>query len=123
VTEQTISKLEDRRTILKLEIFELDQAKARALHFAGMSAKDGGTTVEETNARTARIAVDRKVLDSELATIEIQLAEMTAALPITLKAANLKDIISLFESAFQQKTPPPSAVAALDRLRTLARIK
>ncbi len=72
----TIRDLEDQRQTLLLRQIDLDEAKSRVLKLARLYPTYGGITVEETNLRTAKIAADRKLVDSALADIETRLAEL-----------------------------------------------
>jgi hypothetical protein len=119
----TISDLEDRRAILLLKTLELDQARDRALVMGRMEPKLGGTTLDETNARAAKIAIEQRAISTELVELEISIAEMVAVQPIVLKGSDLADIIGLFEYAFNARTPSGAVLAALDRLRRLAHLQ
>jgi hypothetical protein len=79
--QQTIRDLEDKRQTLLAHQIELDEARSIAFKRARLTPKHGGTTADETNAQTGKIAAERSVVDSELASIEATIAEMTAVLP------------------------------------------
>jgi hypothetical protein len=117
----TIRDLEDQRQTLLLRQIDLDEAKSRVLKLARLYPTYGGITVEETNLRTAKIAADRKLVDSALADIETRLAELTRVLPVTLTVSDLTDIVSLFEYTFSGKTPPAAVAAMLVRLKNLTK--
>jgi len=117
----TIHDLEDQRQTLLLRQIDLDEAKSRVLKLARLYPTYGGITVEETNLRTAKIAADRKLVDSALADIETRLAELTRVLPVTLTVSDLTDIVSLFEYTFSGKTPPAAVAAMLGRLKNLTK--
>ncbi len=117
----TIHDLEDQRQTLLLRQIDLDEPKSRVLKLARLYPTYGGITVEETNLRTAKIAADRKLVDSALADIQTRLAELTRGLPVTLTVSDLTDIVSLFEYTFSGKTPPAAVAAMLGRLKNLTK--
>jgi hypothetical protein len=117
----TMTDLEDRSQQLRMSIIDLEEAQGRVLKLGRLDPAHGGITCDEMNSRTAKIAAERKPIDSELAALEKAIAEATAAQPVEFKSSHLTDIITLFEFAFTGKTPPPAAIAALERLRTLSK--
>jgi hypothetical protein len=118
---QAIRDLDDKRQTLLANQLELDERHLMALKRGRLPPKNGGTTIEETNATTAKIAAEQKVISTELVELEISIAEMTALLPVELKTPDLKDIITLFEYAFNARTPGDAINAALGRLRRLTK--
>ncbi len=119
MTETAIIKnLQHRRDQLKVKVTELDDAE-QLVH---LSAKTGQLTTEVANAKRAKIAAERSVVDAVLANTETILAELIAAQPLELRVADIADIVGLFEHAFIAKTPSPAALAAIDRLRLLAHL-
>src|SRR5258708_38570727 len=119
MTETAIIKtLQHRRDQLIIKGVELIDAE-QLVH---LSAKTGQLTTEVANAKKATIAAERSVVNAVLANTETILAELIAAQPLELRVADIADIVALFEHAFIAKTPSPAALAAIDRLRLLARL-
>jgi hypothetical protein len=113
----TIANLQSRRDQLRAKQTELEE-RQQLIYLQGRHDRFTGA---EVDAKTAVIIAERNINDAVLLSTEQILAELIAEQPLQLDAGNMADIIVLFECAFQQKSPPSAAVAALDRLRKLAR--
>jgi len=111
---QTILDLKNKYQALLAHQIDLDEARSII-----MRRGKTGMHPDEVNAKLDPIIAEQKTVSSELVELQISIAEMQALIPIELKSADLRDIVSLFEYALNNRTPPPAIVAALGRLNNL----
>jgi hypothetical protein len=119
VADMTATIVDARRQQLTQKSVDLEDARQNVM----ARGKLGQISIDETNAQLAAIIAKRNLADAELAGFDAGIAATTAVLPITLKVADLADLIAVLEYSISNRTPPPAAIAALDRLKMHLQLK
>jgi hypothetical protein len=112
-----LASLTSRKILLLRKAADLVEQK----QIVNLQAKQGRITTDQANAETRKIASEHAITVAVLASLEGIITELTQTIPVEIAVADVADLVVLFEATFAQKTLPPGAANALDRLRTLAR--